>query len=66
MIFKVHHTILRYNVCLIDYMDLMATLVSGTTCIKRYRTYEKYREEGESRRTSIIISRCPVANHFSV
>ena len=30
MIFEVHHTIFRYDVCSEEYMDLILSLVSGT------------------------------------
>ena len=43
VIFEVHYTIFKYDVCLEEYMDLSTRLISGTK--SEYRTYEKDKEE---------------------
>ena len=50
VIFEVHHTVLRYDVCLEKYMDLLVRLRSGTTLkdtkpMRRTRRSESQKKE---------------------
>ena len=46
VIFKIHYIVFRYDVCFEEYIDLSPRLRSGTY-IRRYKTYEKDKEEWE-------------------
>ena len=47
--FAVHYTIFRYDVCLEEYMDVSPRLRKWQY-IRRYKTYEKDKEECESKK----------------
>ena len=56
VIFEVHHTVSRYDVCLEKYMDLR--LRSGTTS-EDTKPMRRTRESGSQKRKLIILSHTP-------
>ena len=58
MIFEVHHTISKYDVCLENYMDLSVRLRSGTTS-KDAKPVRRTRRSGSQFLKKIILSHTP-------